>query len=123
MYTLDTNTIVYFLKGDRLAVDFLEGIFQKNVPIYVSSIVEAELFSFRHLDPKEIDAIEKILKTVVTISVDSRVARTAGFIRRFYSIKLPDSIIAATALLTGTALVTRNTRDFKNIPNLIVESI
>ncbi len=123
MYTLDTNTIIYFLKDDRLAVDFLEDIFEQNVPVYISSIVEAELFSFKHLNQKEIYAIEKILKTVVTISLDSRVARVAGFLRRFYNIRLPDSIIAATALLTGTTLVTRNIRDFKNIPNLLIESI
>ena len=33
-------------------------------------------------------------------------------------IKLPDAIIAATALTEGFTLVTRNTGDFKKIPKL-----
>ena len=43
--------------------------------------------------------------------------------RREQRMKLPDSVIAATALFTGTTLVTRNIRDFKRIPNLSVEKI
>lgn len=39
-------------------------------------------------------------------------------IRRQYKIKLPDAIIAATALVHNLILVTRNTSDFKNIPEL-----
>ena len=34
--------------------------------------------------------------------------------------KLPDVIIAATAVVHGHDLITRNTRDFKNIPNLVI---
>jgi len=33
-------------------------------------------------------------------------------------IKLPDAIIAATALIEGFILVTRNTDDFKKFPTL-----
>ena len=33
-------------------------------------------------------------------------------------IKLPDAIIAATALTENLTLVTRNNNDFENIPNL-----
>lgn len=39
-------------------------------------------------------------------------------IRREHTIKLPDAIIAATALHLQTPLVTRNTEDFQNIENL-----
>jgi predicted nucleic acid-binding protein len=35
-------------------------------------------------------------------------------------IKIPDAIIAATALIEGFTLVTRNIDDFNKIPNLIL---
>ncbi|MBS1751893.1 MAG: hypothetical protein JST63_18485 [Bacteroidetes bacterium] len=38
--------------------------------------------------------------------------------RKTYNIKLPDAIIAATALSYELILITRNTIDFKNINNL-----
>ena len=40
-----------------------------------------------------------------------------------HRLKLADSAIAATALFTGTKLLTRNTRDFKNVFNLAVQRI
>jgi predicted nucleic acid-binding protein len=39
-------------------------------------------------------------------------------LRQKQKIKLPDAIIAATALVNGLALVSNNTKDFKNIPDL-----
>ena len=39
-------------------------------------------------------------------------------IRKEFKIKLPDSIIAATALVNNLTLITRNTSDFKKISNL-----
>jgi predicted nucleic acid-binding protein len=39
-------------------------------------------------------------------------------IRKKHKIKLPDAIIAATALVYGLVLITRNVVDFKNIDNM-----
>lgn len=41
-------------------------------------------------------------------------------LRNQHKIKLPDAIIAATALVHGFELVSRNTSDFKNITGLTV---
>jgi len=39
-------------------------------------------------------------------------------IRKEYKIKLPDAIIAANALIYDLTLITRNTKDFKQIKGL-----
>ena len=52
------------------------------------------------------------------VPLDSRIAQGAGFLRKIYGIKIADSIIAATVLSTGSTLITRNIKDFKNIPNI-----
>ena len=41
-------------------------------------------------------------------------------IRKKHKTKLPDAIIAATALVYGLALISRNTSDFKNMDGLNV---
>ena len=123
MYTLDTNAIIYYLKDDPHAAAVLSDIFTEDSPLYISAITEIELFGFPKLSDNEVEQIEAILRTVAIIPVDSRIARTAGFIRRNYHVNIADSAIAATALFTGTILLTRNIRDFCRIPNLSVQQI
>lgn len=101
----------------------LRDIFTQNIPLYISAITEAELFGFPDLSNQESLHIEEILRTIAIIPVDSRIARTTGGIRRAHRVNLADSVIAATALFTGTTLLTRNTRDFKKIPNLLLQQI
>ena len=118
MYTLDTNAILYYLKDDPATVSSLRNVFAENVPLYVSAITELELFAFSNLSTAEEKLIEELLTTVAVISLDSHIARLAAFIRRQYRLKVADSVIAATAMFTGSTLLTRNTRDFQRIPNL-----
>jgi predicted nucleic acid-binding protein len=123
VYTLDTNTIIYYLKDDPDAVPALRDIFSQDIPLYISALSEIELFGFPTLSDREAEQIEALLRTVAIIPVDSRIARTAGLIRRTYRVNIADSVIAATALFTGTILLTRNTRDFRKIPNLSLRQI
>ncbi|OGM93609.1 hypothetical protein A2935_03240 [Candidatus Wolfebacteria bacterium RIFCSPLOWO2_01_FULL_47_17b] len=123
MYTLDTNAIIYYFKGDEDSVRILNEIFSENLPLYVSALTETELFSFSHLTPRDAERIEGLIRTVAVIPVDSRIARIAGLLRRKYRLAIADSVIAATALFTGTTLLTRNIRDFKRIPNLLLQKI
>ena len=123
MYTLDTNAILYYLKDDAGAVSVLRDVFAENVPIYVSTVTELELFAYSDLSAEEESLIEGLLATVSVIPVDSRIARLAALVRRDYRLKVPDSVIAATAMFTGSKLLTRNTRDFRTISNFIVFKI
>jgi len=123
VYTLDTNAILYYLKDDVGAVSVLRDVFAKNVPIYVSAVTELELFAYSDLTAEEESLIEELLATISVIPVDSRIARLAALVRRSYRLKVPDSVIAATAMFTGSKLLTRNTRDFRKIPNFIVLKI
>lgn len=123
MYTLDTNAIIYHLKDDEGMVVFFEKIFESGFPLYVSTITEVELFGFSLLSQGEAEAVTNFLTTVVIIPLDSRIARIAGSLRRQYGIKIADSVIAATALITHTTLVTRNVKDFKKVDGLVLEGL
>jgi len=123
MYTLDTNAIIYYLKGKPDVVPVLDKILKESSPVYISSITEAELFGFPGLTIKESRQIDELLKTLAVISLDSRIARITGLFRRTYRINIADSAIAATAMFTGSTLVTRNVNDFKSITNLLLLEI
>ena len=56
--------------------------------------------------------------TILELS-DSVVNKTIE-IRQKQKIKLPDSVIASTALVNELVLISRNTKDFRTIPDLEV---
>lgn len=117
-YTLDTNAFIYFLKAEREAGPRVRELILRAATLYVSTVTEIELFGFPRISPEEMHDIEQLLTKFTSIPLASRLARFAGGLRRFYGLKVADSAIAATALATGSSLVTRNVRDFRRIPDL-----
>ena len=122
-YTLDTNVAIYYLKQEKSAIDFFEETTKTFSPLYISTITELELWSFPGMEKDEEKRIDDLLRIFAIIVPDSRIARAGGLLRRRYRLKTPDAIIAATALVTGTVLVTRNIRDFKDIAGLSLREI
>lgn len=123
MYTLDTNAILYYLGKDEGVRVFVEGTLRSGAPLYVSAITIGELFRYPGLTIDEATNIGSFLSICSAINLDSALAQQAGAIGRTHNLKLADSIIAATALFTGTALLTRNIRDFKRVEGLRIEAI
>lgn len=66
----------------------------------------------------ESEHIRRLLRAMTEFPVDRRVAEEAGRIRHEVGIRLPDALIAATALIHGLALDTRNLADFRRVPGL-----
>jgi len=118
VYTLDTNAIIYYLDEDPTVVPLLEPILGQEIAIFVSVVTELELLSHPGLTEEDIAEMQQLLTSVVIFPLESRLAQLAGALRRQYHLKTPDSIVAATALLTRTTLVTRNIRDFQGIDSL-----
>ena len=118
MYTLDTNAIIYYLDEEPTVVPLLEPILGQDMAIFVSVVTELELLSHPGLTEEDMAAIQQLLTSVVIFPLESRLAQLAGALRRQYHLKTPDSVVAATALLTHTTLVTRNIRNFQGIDGL-----
>ena len=58
------------------------------------------------------------IRNAVIIDLEQEVKHMAISIRRVYKTKLPDAIIAATAIAYNTTLITHNRTDFKKIKGL-----
>ncbi len=99
-------------------VDHLNGtkpITAKFAGSGFSSISRAELYSWELADESVIDLL---LDEFEELPVDRLVAEEAGRIRRIKKVRMPDALIAATAITWKAPLLTRNVRDFKKIERL-----
>jgi hypothetical protein len=54
----------------------------------------------------------------LAIELERPIKLKTADIRKQYKLKLPDAIIAATDLIYDLTLITRNTKDFQNIPGI-----
>jgi predicted nucleic acid-binding protein len=61
-----------------------------------------------------------LLDVCELVPVNAMVADEGARIRRETGLKLPDALIAATALLQPAALVTANGKDFRRVPGLVL---
>ncbi|WP_373551047.1 type II toxin-antitoxin system VapC family toxin [Haliscomenobacter sp.] len=119
-YLLDTNILIYLQKGisDTQAITFLSQAIAANPKISV--ITEIEVLGFKFDSGTDLQKMEDLIADTVVLPLDKAVALKTISIRRMHKIKLPDAIIAATALVHELALITRNTSDFSSIDNLSV---
>ena len=82
--------------------------------INLSVINKIELLSF-HLENKN---ISEFIENANILELNNKVADITVDIRKKYKTKLPDAIIAATAIANNLTLISNNTRDFITIKNL-----
>ncbi len=119
--TIDANIIIAYLAGEEAVVRALSEWKEAGLPLLLPSVVETEVLSFASFSDAEYVNTERFLEAeFLFIPLDRSLARIAARVRRTRRIKTPDSIVAATAIASSTSLVTRNIRDFKNIPGLHV---
>jgi len=111
VYLIDTNIIIYYLEGEQAAVSFLRA---QQSKLAISSITWMETLSYP-LSEDEEQVVRAFLKEFRMIDISVPVMELSVGIRRSKKIKLPDAIIAASAMHHDLILVTRNIKDFKSI--------
>jgi hypothetical protein len=113
---LDTNTIIYFFQGDLEVSNLV-----KNNHVIISVISMLEYLSFKKLTSKEESLFKEFCDEieVVNISVleNMKLINQAIEISKLYNLKLADSIIAATAILSNSTLVTAD-REFQKATSI-----
>jgi predicted nucleic acid-binding protein len=96
---IDTNIVIYHLNGDSTIEALLEN---KNV--FISFITEIELRSQKVSSQSE-RVIDKFISYSTVIHSNNQISLEASRLRRVKSIKIPDAIIASTAIATGIPLL------------------
>jgi len=122
-YIFDTNTVIYYLKKQfpEKARDFVNSLLAKEVP-HLSVITEIELLCWKDGSEKDMETLKNFINGTKIIDLEKEIKLKTAEIRRTHRIKLPDAIIAATAIAKGFSLVTRNTADFQDISDIMLQN-
>lgn len=107
---VDTDVFIDHLRG---ATRFRPG----SDAVHYSVVTRAELFAGRGTEESRVN---ELLAPFREVPVDRAVAERAGRLRRVSNLRMPDALIAATAIEHGCVLVTRNLAVFKGIRGLRV---
>jgi predicted nucleic acid-binding protein len=118
-YLWDTNTVIYYLQGHfkHSAELFVDGLLTRSHPA-ISAITEVELLCWKTDNAQDLALLHSFIDDIRVFELEKPIKLQTAAIRRTHKVKLPDAIIAATALVHGLTLLTRNVADFKNIPGL-----
>lgn len=109
---IDTDIFIDHLRG---AAEFKPGRHR----VHYSVVTRSELFAGNTAT----NLSSQLLAPFRELNVDRAVAERAGRLAREFDVRLPDALIAATALEHALSLVTRNYKHFGSIRGLRLRSL
>jgi predicted nucleic acid-binding protein len=118
-YLMDTNVVIDYLGNKLLAssMDFMNDVIDA-VP-HISVITKIEVLGF-NAPEQHYTILSDFINDAIVFDLSNNVVEASIVIRKKYKTKLPDAIIAATALVYDLIVISRNISDFKNIDGLKV---
>ena len=113
---LDSNILIYAANQSAPEIEALATAADSAV----ASVTQIEVYGFTGLKPEEEAALDILFRRLTVHPLDAAVIERAIALRQESKMGLADAIIAATALVHGLNLVTRNDGDFKHVARLRV---
>lgn len=113
-YLIDTNVPIGVQMNSlpKAGIKFMAEILDKDFT--VSFITYIEFLGYKDVTKET----EDFIALANVLEVNKEIIQTCVNLRKSKIVKLPDAIIAASALSSNLALITRNVSDFKNISGL-----
>jgi tRNA(fMet)-specific endonuclease VapC len=126
MYVLDTNTLIYYFKGQGQVAQNLANTPPQEIIISTIVVFELQVGIAKSNSPsKRIQQLQQLLSQVNRVDFDRDMAIAAATIRAQLEqqgtpIGPMDVLIAGTAASLQSTLVTHNVREFSRIPGLAI---
>jgi toxin FitB len=109
MRLLDSNIVIYATQSSHA---YLLPLLHAS-DCYISEITKLEVLGYHGFDAITKQNMRELFDTLQIIPINSKIIDKAVEIRQLRKMSMGDAIIAATALLNGCELLTRNVSDFK----------
>jgi tRNA(fMet)-specific endonuclease VapC len=128
MYLLDTDTVIYSLKGHEYIIKNLEKHVHYPVKICIITLMELYYGAYKseHVSGNlaKIKTIESSIEIIPTGKESAEIfgRLKASFQKKGTSLDDFDLIIASCALANNLVLVTNNTKHFKRIESLKLDN-
>lgn len=97
----DTNIILYFLQGKQEVIDLLA-----DKELLLSEISEIELLSFPNLSVEQEKELKSFISECTVVGLNQEVKNLTIALRKSSRQKVPDTIIAASAIYYKVPLIT-----------------
>lgn len=116
---VDSNVIIDYVSNriPEKSAKQLDIYFNSNFSVSIISKIEVLGFNTQEY---ELEQLKSFIQLSSIVYIDEAVAGKTIEIRRMKRIKLPDAIIAATALVQNCILLSHNSTDFNKIEGLQV---
>lgn len=116
-FLVDSNTIIDYVgnKIPEASSLILDTYFNDNLSVSIISKIEVLGFNDNY---EEIIKLNEFIELANIFYIDEIIADKTIELRKKYKIKLPDAIIAATAIVYNLILVSRNITDFNKIEGI-----
>jgi predicted nucleic acid-binding protein len=108
----DTNPLIYLLNGNEQIANHLDG-----KECWISVISELELYGKKLLSATDKREIDSLLNSCFIIDLLPEVKKLVKGLQQSSTLKLPDAIIAATALYLNLPLLTAD-KTFRRVKEL-----
>lgn len=114
MYLIDTDILIWVLRGNKEYKDLLLELKNKAV-LSISTITIAEIY--KNIFPSEIVKTENIFNEFQVWDVTVPIAKQGGlywqqYVKQLRTLNLTDCLIAATAHINNATLVSLNLKHF-----------
>jgi predicted nucleic acid-binding protein len=104
-FLLDTNVVLSFLKNNLSINNFFQQNFSDQ-DLFVSQITRMELLGYKNITERDEIELNHFLSLVKILPLSDSLCDKAIYLRRNFSLKLPDALIAATAINSNLILLT-----------------
>ncbi len=118
-YLIDTNILIYFSSG-KLPLKTVDYDFYSILKesFNISVITQIEFLGWKKHTPITLKRAKTFLSFANIFPLDQIIIDKTIQLRQNFNLKLPDAIIASTALVNNLVLLTRNVKDFTEVKAL-----
>jgi predicted nucleic acid-binding protein len=119
---VDTDILIDFSRGMAATAEYLDQA-ATTMTLTISAITQMELIVGCQ-DKRALRTIEQFLTRFQVLPLTPEITQKGVELLREYKLShnllIPDGLIAATALTMGIPLLTKNQRDFRFIPEIVL---